>query len=58
MNETQEFLLKFILAVVLSLGIYYGVEAFGHWIAWWAAFLIGFFVIFGGWLILTGDWFD
>lgn len=59
MNEAQEFLLKFILATILSIAIYYGAEAFGHWIAWWAAGLIGFFVVFGGWLLLTGDnWFD
>ena len=55
----EEFLIKVGLSAVLALLIYYGVELFGHWIAWWAAGLIGLALVFGGWLILTGDdWFD
>lgn len=28
------------------------------WLIWWAAFLIALVVVFGGWLILSGDVMD
>lgn len=55
----MEFLVKLILSAVLSVVIKVGVEAFGHWIAWWAAILIALVVVFGGLLFLDDDteWF-
>jgi hypothetical protein len=50
-----EFLIKLLIALVLTLVIKGGVALFDHWIAWWAAALIAAVVVFGGWLILTGD---
>lgn len=50
-----EFLVRSLIALALSAAIYFGVEAFGHWIAYWAALLIAAVFVFGGWLILGDD---
>lgn len=55
----EEFLIKTGLSGILWAAIYWGVQVFGHWIAWWAALLISVVFVFGGFLLLTGDdWFD
>jgi hypothetical protein len=43
-------------AFVLSLLIYGGVEVAGHHIEYWLAGLIALVVVFGGFLIIDGDW--
>lgn len=53
-----EFLIKAVLSAALTLLIKGGVAAFGHSIAWWAAGVIAVVLVFGGWLVLSGDWID
>jgi hypothetical protein len=53
-------LLKLALTALLALAIKGGVALANHSIAWWAAALIAFVVVFGGFLILDSDdgWFS
>lgn len=51
-------LLKLFVSAIVALLIIGGVAAFGHHIAYWAAGLIAVVFVFGGWLIISGDWFD
>lgn len=53
-----EFGVKAALTVVLGFGIIGGVALFGHHIAYWAAFLIAALFVWGGWIVLDGDWVD
>jgi hypothetical protein len=55
----MELFVKFVLSLALTIVIKVGVAAFGHWIVWWAAALIAFVVVFGGFLLLDddADWF-
>lgn len=59
-NDLGEALLGFVIKLVLSavlMGLIMGGFAlFGHHIVWWLAGLIALVVVFGGWLIISGDW--
>lgn len=55
----MDFLLRLIFSAILALAIKGGVALFHHSIAWWAAALIALVIVFGGFLILSGDgWWD
>jgi hypothetical protein len=51
------FWVKLLASALLTVLIIGGFHLFGYWIYWWAAALISLVFVFGGWLILDGDWF-
>jgi hypothetical protein len=49
------FVVKLVLAAVLTPLVMGGFALFGHHIVWWLAALIALVAVFGGWLIVVDD---
>lgn len=53
-----EFIIKLVISAAFMVLIKIGVAAFHHSISWLIAAFISLIIVFGGWLLIDGDWIE